>query len=428
MIAAVQLDGRSQPETEEIGLKARGINRMTSLGLPVPPAFVIPISSSLAAIPEKDLMRSRELFNAMSILEARTQRCFGATGNPLLVSVRSGATCSMPGILRTILNVGVNDATHAALQAAYTPEFATAVNAGFRTSYHRACGSTPPQNVYAQLAYSIKAVEASFRSRLAVEYRRARGAATPEGTAVTIQAMVYGNLDRTSGSGIAISQGSRPPIGEWLPGHQGDALAEGRAIPQSLAMLTDFLPVVQRSLRAAANTLEAAFGGPQEIEFTVEQRRFWILQTRPATTAPPQSPFFDSPRTPTVLTGIPASPGVASGIAVTSRAAARAWAAAGRKVVLCRPTTDPHDMPGIVAAVALVTELGGATSHAALISRELGRPCVVGCGPGAVSRIAGREVFVDGEAGSVQILSTPAGFRSDTGPSNVRREVHRGID
>jgi len=274
-----------------------------------------------------------------------------------------------------------------------------------------------------------------------VAYRRHHGLDDDAGTAVTVQAMVFGNGAEASGTGVLFTRnpldGSSAPFGEWLAGGQGEDVVSGRADPVSLDELAQSMPAVHEQLLAAAHALEQDARDVQDIEFTVEDGTLWLLQTRAAKRSPEAAVRIAvamhregllrraealtrflrrrprhadaAPRRPdraTVLaTGEPASPGVASGVVVTSAAEAEDRVDEG--VVLATATTDPDDIHGMIAAAAVITELGGATSHAAVVSRELGRTCVVGCGPGTVTGLAGRVVTVDGGAGRVYAGALP---------------------
>jgi pyruvate,orthophosphate dikinase len=272
-----------------------------------------------------------------------------------------------------------------------------------------------------------------------VAYRKHWGISDDGGTAVTVQAMVFGNLGEGSGTGVFFTRdpltGAPEPYGEWLSGGQGEDVVSGTHAVQTLADLAAQLPSVHAELMAAGRTLEREHGDVQDIEFTVEQGRLFLLQTRAAKRSPAAAvrtavDFVESgvidpatalqrvspeqvatvlqPRlaagagsAPVLARGEPACPGVSAGVAVADSSAAQQAHDEGRSCVLVRPTTSPEDIAGMIAARAVVTELGGSTSHAAVVTRALGRPCVVGVGPGTTAAWIGREVTVDAGAGVV---------------------------
>ncbi|MER5820774.1 PEP/pyruvate-binding domain-containing protein [Streptomyces mirabilis] len=377
MTEILWIDGELTARPQVIGGKAWGLNRMRAHGLPVPPAFVLPIACCVdyhrVGRRLGPQLRDR-IAGAMVRLEFSVGRRFGSARDPLLVSVRSGAAHSMPGMLDTVLDIG---------------------------------GTS--RDAWQHLHEAIAAVFDSWNGPPARIYRQTHQLAG-EGTAVIVQAMVAGDCGGASGSGIVCTHNpttaSTVPYGEWLPGRPGADLAAGRATPLPLRELERTLPTVHAELLAAIDLLERDAGKPQEIEFTVESGRLWLLQTRnthvsaPAPGAQHRGATHD-PRDRPLLRGIPASPGRGAGVAVSDIGTALRLGAAGQDVVLIRPTTDPSDIQAIIVARALVTELGGATSHAAVVSRELGRPCVVGCGQGSLTGLEDRMLLVDGEAGAV---------------------------
>lgn len=441
----VGLDGNCPLSRDRIGGKAWSINHMRGLGLPVPPAFVL-TTDAWRDFTERGAIADdiwRAVCDGIAMLEHGTGRTFGSTRTPLLVSVRSGAAVSMPGMMDTVLNLGINDGVEQALaQATGNPAYAADTHRRFRAQFRETVLQSPdgavPADPWEQLRAAITAVFRSWDSVRAKAYRRNRGVSDELGTAVTVQAMVFGNLDDASGTGVLFSRnpntGDGPAYGEWLIGGQGEDVVSGRTTPRPLSDLAATQPEVHDRLLAAAALLERDGRDIQDIEFTVESGTLWMLQSRPAkrsaraavraavamadeglitTTealervAAEQVRAVLQPSTTAHTTGEAlargesACPGLAFGVVVTDPDEAEARAAAGDAVVLVRPTTSPDDLSGMIAARAVVTELGGATSHAALVSRELGRPCVVGCGPGVVTALAGRSVTVDGGAGVV---------------------------
>jgi pyruvate,orthophosphate dikinase len=443
-----RLDGSRPLAREALGNKAHGINVMRGLGFPVPPAFCLPtgVCAALLAGDQQALDRLwPEVVDGLRWLERETSRTFGRGPRPLLLSVRSGAVQSMPGMLDTVLDLGIDDAVQHALAIQYTSDFAADTRSRFQSMYRRIVlgddsSLAVPDDPIVQLRAAIKAVFASWSSPRAVAYRVHHGLDDTAGTAVVVQAMVFGNLHRDSGTGVLFTRdpatGADEPMGEWLPGGQGEDVVSGTADCLPLAALRTEQPRVFDELMAAAAKLERLGRDVQDIEFTVEGGRLWLLQTRVAKRSPQaavrlalkfcEAGLIDDAEalrrvTPdhvrallspsvqpetrlaaTVLaTGLPASPGVASGTAYTDVDVALAAADDDEDVILARTSTSPDDVAGMIAARAIVTELGGATSHAAVVSRELGLPAVVGCGAGVAAGLDGRTITVDGGAGEV---------------------------
>jgi pyruvate,orthophosphate dikinase len=441
------LDGNCRLSREALGNKAHGINLMRSLGLPVPPAFCITteVCAAFLAGDERALDRVwHAVLERLAWLERETARTFGRGPRPLLLSVRSGAAQSMPGMLDTVLDLGINDAVHEALASHITQEFAADTRTRFDAMYRRIVlgGGSPvvPDDPLVQLRRAIEAVFASWNSPRASAYRAHHGIDGAGGTAVVIQAMVFGNLHSDSGTGVLFSRnpatGADEPFGEWLPGGQGEDIVAGTVDCLPLDALRSAQPEVYAELMAAATELERVGRNVQDIEFTVEEGRLWLLQTRVAKRSPQAAVrlalrFRDvgviddretvqrvtpeqvsallspslQPETriaATVLAkGLPACPGVVSGTAYADIDDALDAADRDEDVILVRTSTSPDDVAGMIAARAVVTELGGATSHAAVVSRELGTPAVVGCGAGVAAALDGRSVTVDGGTGEV---------------------------
>ena len=459
------LDGGCQLSRDALGNKAHGINLMRALGLPVPPAFCLTtdVCAAFLAGDEGALDRLwHDLLDALGWLEQQTSRTFGQGPHPLLVSVRSGAAQSMPGMLDTVLDLGINDAVQQALASHATENFAADTRARFRAMYRRivlgdACADVPDDPLV-QLRGAIEAVFASWNSGRARAYRAHHGLDGLDdtgGTAVVIQAMVFGNLHRDSGTGVVFSRnpgtGADEPFGEWLPCAQGEDVVSGTVDCLPLDMLRVEQPRVFDELMGAARELERLGRDVQDIEFTVEQGRLWLLQTRVAKRSPHAAvrlalTFRDAgviddvevlqrvtpdhvralltpslqPETRIAATilakGVPASPGVVSGTAYADVDDALDAADRDEDVILVRTSTSPDDVAGMLAARAVVTETGGATSHAAVVSRELGRPAVVGCGAGVAATLDGRSITVDGGAGEVfeDVLELTASSERDS--------------
>ncbi|MFV0495362.1 pyruvate, phosphate dikinase [Mycobacterium sp.] len=460
-IAVVALDGRGNHPREMLGSKGLGIDAMHRHNLPVPPAFCI--STDIGAWflvepgPALDAVWAAVL-DQLARLEEQTLRTFGRGPRPLLLSVRSGAAHSMPGMMDTILDVGINDAVEQALAASVTPRFAKDTRRRFASRYRGVLsddGSHPPEDPYEQLRASIHAVFASWNSARAVAYRNHHGLDAQAGTAVVVQAMVFGNRVANSGAGVVSSRnpitGADQVFGDWLPNGQGDDVVSGLVEVEPISALRTAQPRVYDELMAAARGLERLHGDVQEIEFTVEDGKLWLLQTRPAersataavrlaldlrregliddieTLRRVASVDFEALLKPVLApetrlaaellaTGLSACPGVASGMAHTDLDQALDAAGRGEPVILVREYTRPEDVQGMLAAQGIVTEVGGAASHAAVVSRELGKPAVVGCGNGVAATLAGREITVDGYTGEVRqgILPLTAWSQDDS--------------
>jgi pyruvate,orthophosphate dikinase len=315
----------------------------------------------------------------------------------------------MPGMLATVLNVGVNPAVHDALVTMYGNAVADDIGDRFHRTYTALCGGPIPGDPVAQLRGAVAAVFSSWNAPRPLAYRRHHGLDDRGGTAAVVQTMVFGNLVCASGTGVLYSRnpvtGSDEPFGEWAPGRQGPDLVSGATDGQPLSALAREQPVAYRQLLDVGQQLEKLAGDAVDIEFTVESGRLWILQSRTAVRPAPTAASQTSETCPlaTILaTGASACPGVASGRAYTDVDAALDAADRGEDVILVRSTTSPDDVPGMLAARGVVTEVGGVTSHAAVISREIGRPAVVGCGSGLIDALNGRLITVDGTAGEVR--------------------------
>jgi pyruvate, orthophosphate dikinase len=437
----LRLDGATLPDRAMVGGKAWSIARMLSFGLPVPPAFVV-TTEACRAYQEGGMPASleAEIDAGLAWLEGETGRTFGHGPSPLLLSVRSGAAISMPGMMDTVLNLGIGDAVEAALAAETgLPEFARDTHRRFLELYAAIVlkgDDTPlPDDPRAQLIAAVRAVFDSWNSRRARKYRQHNGIDDAIGTAVTIQAMVFGNLDDASGTGVLFSRnpstGERAPFGEYLARAQGEDVVSGKFTPQPLSAMRAQSPAAYDDLLRASEKLETEARDIQDIEFTVQRGKLWLLQSRSAKRAPlaavrvaiemadeglidraeaiarvtPEQiaevlrPRLTRDATAgliSVATGEGACPGISSGVVVTSSDEAERRGEAGEDVILVRQTTSPEDVHGMIAARAIVTAQGGATSHAAVVSRSLGRPCVVGCGDGVMA-LAGQVVTVDGD-------------------------------
>lgn len=429
---------------DQIGGKAHSIDSMMKLGLPVPPAFVLGTDEcaeyDAGGGALTDAMRAA-LHEGVAALESSLDRSFGGARRPLLVSVRSGAARSMPGMMDTVLNLGINPSV-AAVLAEETGDAAYAADTvrRFEEQFAKVVGDVPPDDPWDQLERAVAAVFESWQSPRAIAYRKHHGISDEGGTAVTVQAMVFGNIDETSGTGVLFTrnpvEARREPLGEWLLRGQGEDVVSGRSTPRPLADLATEMPELHGELMRSADLLERTSADIQDIEFTIESGRLWLLQTRAAKRSaraavhhavqfeaeglisvdtalsritPAQLRTVLAPHiseaaasTATVLArGEVGCPGLAHGVVAGCADDAEDLALDGTDVVLARPTTDPDDVHGMVAARAVITEIGGTTSHAAVVSRELDRPCVVGCGVGTLMDLVGRQVTVDATAGVV---------------------------
>jgi pyruvate,orthophosphate dikinase len=499
-------------DTARFGGKGAGLARMTALRLPVPPAFVIDTNACRlfgqtgGRFPDG---LGEQVSAAISGLEQASGRAFGGgSGQPLLVSVRSGAKVSMPGMMDTVLNLGLDrnnigrfaaavsapvaadcwmrfwamyadivlDVDPDLLKLAVAAECAdaaTALNPESAMVFENAVlkflgneGAVVPASPRTQLDGSIAAVFRSWNSRRAKTYRAHHGIPDDLGTAVVVQAMVFGNSGPDSGSGVAFTRdpktGEANLYGEYLPQGQGEEVVAGTRTPVDLAHPNPELVVLRTSLTSYGKSLEREYSDALDIEFTVETGKLYLLQVRPAKrtaaaavriatellaegaideeTAVDRvsveqvrrlvSPQFSAAavsRARVLTTGIGASPGHGSGVAVLDADRAAALAAEGTDVVLVRPTTSPQDLRGMLAATAVVTARGGATSHAAVVSRALDKPCVVGAAQidvrpeemffsiDGVGYAEGTELSVDGGTGQVYAGILPRSVPDSTG-------------
>lgn len=471
----VLLDGTSSHPRQLVGNKGYGIEAMRRHNLPVPPAFCITTAVGLRYLADPAATMDviwDDVLDRMRWLEAQTSRTFGQGPRPLLVSVRSGATQSMPGMMDTILDLGINDDVEQALAATGGQAFARDTRRRFTDMYRRIVGvgeqESVPSDPYAQLRAGIEAVFASWNSPRAVAYRTHYGIDDQHGTAVVVQAMVFGNRGPNSGAGAFFSRnpitGDNEPFGEWLPRGQGDDVVSGSVDVEPIVALHDEQPAVYDELIGAARTLERLDSDIQEIEFTVEDGKLWLLQTRAAERSAQAAVrtalqlrhegLIDDAETlrrvtpahvqtllqpalqpevrlaaPLLAKGLPACPGVASGKAYADVDEALRAVDRGEQVILVRDHTRPEDVSGMLAAQGIVTEVGGASSHAAVVSRELGRVAVVGCGHGVAAALDGKHITVDGAEGEVREgnLSLSAWSEDDTPELRELADIARRI-
>lgn len=465
-----------------LGGKGANLAEMTKAGLPVPPGFTITTDACRAYYAGRTLPEGllKEVFGAVAGVEEQTGRRFGDPQRPLLVSVRSGSVDSMPGMMDTILNLGLNDETVQALAAetgnarfAYdcyrrlVQMFGNVVfgveGVHFETLLHqlkhsvgaesdqqltaehwqtlieqykaviaRLARTTFPQNVADQLRLAVEAVFRSWNNQRARIYRTVNRIPDEQGTAVNIQAMVFGNLGDDCGTGVLFtrnpSTGDNALFGEFLENAQGEDVVAGVRTPRPIAELASAMPEVYAQLTRTARQLEAHYRDMQDIEFTVERGKLYMLQTRvgkrtaqaalkiaaelvaEGTITPDEAllrvevghldqllhPAIDPEAKLDVLaTGLPASPGAASGAAVFDADTAELWAKRGDRVILVRAETTPEDIHGVIAAEGVLTSRGGMTSHAAVVARGMGKCCVCGCEDARVDE-AGRTAVIGG--------------------------------
>ena len=409
-----------RPElTQLIGAKAANlVDMVAELGLPVPPGFAIATTACNA------YLRAGWPADLDEKLRAHVRRMaegigreFGDPANPLLVSVRSGAPASMPGMMDTILDLGLNEATAAGLAAQTSdPDFAADCLRRFRQMYREIVGVPAPEDPWQQLRGAVEAVFRSWNGDRARTYRAHEGIADDLGTGVTVQAMVFGNRGADSGTGVLFTRspatGEQELYGDVMFHAQGEDVVAGTHKPQPLAILDQRLPAVALELRHYADLLERYYADLCDVEFTIEQGKLWLLQVRVGKRSPraalriavemAQDPSFPCSRedavrrtarylanpplvflresggSPPLTTGLGASPGMATGEVATTPEAAEAADAAGRPVILVREQTSPSDVRGMTHATGILTAHGGLASHAAVVARGWGIPAVVG--------------------------------------------------
>ena len=508
---------------EILGGKGAGLHEMTRMGVPVPPGFTISTAvcshfyEHQGTYPEG---LERDVARAMARVEKIMGRRFGDGANPLLVSVRSGARESMPGMMDTVLNLGLNDRTVAGMiRRAGNPRFAydsyrrfvqmygdvvlgmkpdkadahdvfetllarkkrargvtddTELTAEdlqdlvgqFKDEIRRQRGVPFPEDPVEQLWGAIGAVFGSWNNDRAAAYRKMYGIPHGWGTAVNVQTMVFGNMGDTSGTGVAFTRdpasGERRFYGEFLMNAQGEDVVAGIRTPQPISALAGVQRKGYRELQRIGRILEERYRDMQDMEFTIEDGRLWLLQTRtgkrsgfaavriavdmadkglitrdealqriePDHLGQLLRPVFDHNAKAAaraehrvLAQGLPAGPGAATGRIVFHAADAEEWRKRGDKVILCRVETSPEDIRGIEAAEGILTARGGMTSHAALVARQLGTVCVVGCealsvdyraGEARIGRVVLKEgdwLSLDGSTGEViqgELLTHPS--------------------
>ncbi len=508
-----------QKDKTVTGGKGANLAEMASIGLPVPPGFTITTEECVRYLKDgadfSEGLRSA-VAAALAHIEATVGKRFGDPADPLLVSVRSGARVSMPGMMDTVLNLGLNDATVAGLAASsgdarfawdsyrrfiqmygdvvlgidhglfeealeivkedkgfysdteMTAEDWQALVAQYKGIVEEELGQPFPQDVHEQLWGAIRAVFDSWDSDRAKVYRRLNDIPADWGTAVNVQAMVFGNMGDTSATGVAFTRdpatGERAYFGEYLINAQGEDVVAGIRTPQFLTRaareaagakplsMEEAMPAAYGELARVFDLLELHYKDMQDIEFTVERGKLWMLQTRsgkrtakaalkmavdmvaeglidkreavrrvdPMALDQLLHPTLDPAAARHVLTsGLPASPGAAAGKIVLDADTAESWAARGEKVILVRIETSPEDIHGMHAAQGILTARGGMTSHAAVVARGMGRPCVSGASGVAIDRATrhlrigtqelkeGDAITLDGATGQVMLGIVP---------------------
>ncbi|OLC33025.1 MAG: pyruvate, phosphate dikinase [Thaumarchaeota archaeon 13_1_40CM_4_38_7] len=471
------------------GGKGTGLIEMTRLGLPVPPGFTITTAVCIQYYDNnKKLPRNlmSEAKRNIQKIERKTGKKFGSLQNPLLVSVRSGAAISMPGMMDTILNLGLNDQTVIGLaNTSQNPRFAwdsyrrfvqlfgkvvfgiedkqfdeilqnakrqqnvqqdhelseqslKKIVSEYKSICQRYTGRPFPADPYQQLELAIEAVFKSWMGERAIVYRE-KYKITKEianGTAVNVVAMIFGNMGNDSATGVVFtrnpSDGTKKIFGDYLINAQGEDVVAGIRTPQSIDEMARQLPLTYQQLLKTCEKLERYFKEPQDIEFTVEKGRFYLLQTRTAKmnaagmiktsvdmlkerlikkdkailrlnpedldqllhrTIDNESAKKFNPLT----KGIPASPGAATGVAIFDVKKAVQMGDEGVRVILVREETRPEDVPAFFASVGILTSRGGKTSHAAVVARGMGKPCIVGCNDMRIDYSA-KKLLVDSKA------------------------------
>jgi len=455
-----------------LGGKGAGVAEMTNAGLPVPPGFTITTEACNAYYDTgKQFPQGmwEQVLEGIKIVEQQTGKGFGKQENPLLVSVRSGAKFSMPGMMDTVLNLGINDETVLGLVKltgderfaydayrrfiqmfskivldtdpqdfehvldTYKERAGVASDAEipaselkklvveFKQIAERQSGEPFPTDVYSQLRKAIEAVFSSWNNKRAFDYRNFNKIAHNLGTAVNVQSMVFGNMGNDSGTGVAFtrnpSTGEKQLYGEYLLNAQGEDVVAGIRTPSKIARLQEDLPHVYEQFKEIARRLEQHYRDMQDLEFTVEKGHLYMLQTRAGKRTAQAAvkvavdmvtegliseqeavkrvepiqvyqlllPRFDESEKQKaeeegklLAKGLNASPGAATGKAIFDADRAEQLGKAGTPVVLVRPETSPDDVHGMLVAKGILTARGGATSHAAVVARGLGLPCVAG--------------------------------------------------
>ncbi|MHA2231048.1 MAG: pyruvate, phosphate dikinase, partial [Candidatus Hodarchaeales archaeon] len=500
--AVFDFDDGNREMKDILGGKGAQLAEMTRLGLPVPAGFTITTEicrKYMNAADKEGIMKEveNEVRTHLAKLETKTGRKLGSHDKPLLVSVRSGAPISMPGMMDTVLNLGINDETVKVLDAETNPRFAWDCYRRFiqmfgdvvlglaRTGFDRILDDfkeeidveldsevqadgwetvtkrfkhlltiveeeIPFEDPFKCLMMAIEAVLKSWNNKRAITYRRVNDISHDMGTAVNVQAMVFGNTGPRSGTGVVFtrnpSTGENVLYGEWLPNAQGEDVVAGVRTPHPISELHKDFPEGAKELEKIAQELEKHFRDVQDMEFTIQDDKLYILQTRTGKRTAAATvkilvdyvhegrlskddallkvqaeqitqllhPYVDPEADVDVLAkGLPASPGAASGRVVLYPDKAEKLASEGTKVILVRTETIPDDIHGIIASKGVLTSRGGMTSHAAVVARGMGKPCIAGCSAievdesGNCFRVGektiweGTKITIDGSTGEV---------------------------
>ncbi|MEA2053896.1 MAG: pyruvate, phosphate dikinase [Candidatus Thermoplasmatota archaeon] len=493
-----------------VGNKGAQLGEMSSIGISVPPGFIITTKACTDYLKKRKIPDSlqKEILSALKALERKTERKFGSAANPLLVSIRSGAPISMPGMMDTILNLGLNGKSVEGLSKQSNNEwfaydtyrrfiqmFGNVVlgieekkfddvlkkekereraktdqdisTEGLKkvvTEYKKI--ASIPDDPKKQLFMAIEAVFNSWNNKRARNYRKYKGLPDDVGTAVVVQTMVFGNLDDKSGTGVAFTRnpatGEKELYGEFLMNAQGEDIVSGKRTPQPVKMLKNVFPKLYDELLKISDKLERHYKDIQDMEFTIQQGKLYLLQTRTGKRTamaaikiavdmvkeklitkeealmrvstddiekilhPVVGP---KEKYEIIAKGLDASPGAASGEIVFDPEKASLLGKKGKKVLLVREETTPDDIHGITAAQGVLTARGGITSHAAVVARGLGKPCVSGCKAlvidekknrcriGNVTLKEGDILTIDGSAGAVikgSVSLVPPKFTAET--------------
>ena len=514
---------------ELLGGKGANLAEMASIGLPVPPGFTI--STSVCGYyydheKKYPVALQKSVLTAIKQIENQLRKKFGSRSNPLLVSVRSGARDSMPGMMDTILNLGLNDETVEGLSEVSansrfawdcyrrfiqmygdvvmgvqarteeeedpfheildklkrklkikadnelsTPDLKELVNQ-YKILIRKRTRQDFPQDVMVQLWGAINAVFGSWKNDRAILYRQEYGIPAEWGTAVNVQAMVFGNSGDNSGTGVAFTRdpanGEKAFYGEYLINAQGEDVVAGVRTPKAISVLASEMPKSFRDLEKVRNKLEKHFKDMQDFEFTIEDGRLFILQTRNGKRTglaavriavemqkerlmnqktallkiPAESidsllvPIFDPKAlkaAPAIGQGLPAGPGAATGRIAFTAATAELETRKGNKVVLCRTETSPDDLKGMLHSQGILTSRGGVSSHAALVARQLGKVCVCGAGDIKINYerrtlTAGKTVLQEGDYISID-GSTGIIYKGliESADSEVKRVLDGGL-
>ena len=455
-----------------LGGKGANLAEMERIGSPVPPGFTITTEACNAYLDAGSIFPEQmweQTLVALQAVETKTDKRFGDPANPLLVSCRSGGKFSMPGMMDTVLNIGLNDETAKGMinltqdprfvydsyrrliqmfgsvvmgvpdevfeevitarreaarvesDAQLTSEDWQAVTEEFKRIFRRHTRRDFPMDPKEQLQLAIEAVFKSWNGKRAIDYRNAAGIAHDLGTAVNIVTMVFGNMGDDSATGVAMtrngSTGEKHIEGDYLTNAQGEDVVAGIRLTKDISQLEEEMPAAYKEFEEIAKRLEDHYREMQDVEFTIERGKLWMLQTRDGKRTaqaavriavdmaedgliskeeavlrvqPDQVDFFLHPQFSIeaidvakemgelLATGLNVSPGAAVGVVAMDADVAELWSKEGKKVIMVRPETKPDDVHGMLAAEGIVTSRGGRTSHAALVARQFGKPAVVG--------------------------------------------------